>query len=715
MSYSNIKRTLAAALLVAFTAPSTLAISDSYDSVPYKSSMLLTGDVKLTENNDTITLSLRDSDVKQVLRMFADKAGMNIVFHNSVTGKVTLDLVNMQINEAFNLVLQISGMNYYQQGNTMIVMSKSSPDNASYSKQEMMVFPVKYVSAAKIADFLNKNVFGMKKAGLSSVDAATVNSATNELIVFGMPSDVAIIQKVIEQFDKEPFSKTFAVNHTTPAEMANMICNMLLPSRGIVSGGSDAGGVAPSAPVSSEEGEMTGGAASIAGSSGGGGTALKLGEGIVACSISATTAGNVVAPFDVQNLSIAYFPQRGTITLMGGSEAQAAMIENFIKTNDVKQPQAFLEVSIVELNEQGSKEFQNNWQVSSKAWGASFLGGSFSGGRPGGPYGNWMPATDYVWNSKDNTGDPYTDKDGNNGNYESCNTVVQLFNGTKDVTNKATYNVVESEGLTGTWDAENYKYSVTDLATDTGYADIQATYHSLTVTKRFSVSKAKAGEALQGKSTYEIWKELGYEGDASDFIEYLKGQSAYEYAKEHGYDGSEEEFGSKLATPTPTKLSELENDLYGSENKIPSEFLDVEAPQSDWNQSDSSQKDYIKNRTHYDDTESGGQLKQLDEKFIPDAIARVNYVDNKFATKEEVSNIDLSGYETTENANAKLTEAKSYTDTAVANLVDSAPETMNTIGELATAMKENQDVVEALDNAITNKSQVQFIIWGADD
>lgn len=427
MGYSNIKRVLAAALLLAFTAPSTLAVSgySNGEMAPYRSSMLLKGDVKLTESDSTITLSLRDSDVKQVLRMFADKAGKNIVFHNSVSGKVTLDLVNTPINEAFNLVLQISGMNYYMQGNTMIVMSKSTPDNAAYSKQEMMVFPVKYVSAAKIADFLNKNVFAMKKPGMSSVDAATVNSATNELIIFGMPSDAEIVRKVIEQFDKEPFTKTFAVNHTTPAEMANMICNMLLPARGIVQSSKDSTpAVAPAmfdTDVSEDsEGVSTGGAASLmsgapadgeGGSMGGSSTAMKLGEGIVACSISASASGSV-APFDVQNLSIAYFPQRGTITLMGGSEAQAAMIENFIKSNDVKQPQAFLEVSIVELTEQGSKEFQNNWQVSSKAWGATFNGSSFSGGRPGGPYGNWMPATDYVWDGPNGSKTPYTSEDG---------------------------------------------------------------------------------------------------------------------------------------------------------------------------------------------------------------------------------------------------------------------------------------------------------------
>ena len=408
MSYSNIKRVLASALLLAFTAPSTLAFT-GYDSSPYVASTVVASDVKLTDKNDLITLSLRDSDVKQVLRMFADKAGMNIVFHNSVSGKVTLDLVQTPINDAFNLVLQISGMNYYKQGNTMIVIAKDSPDNASYSKQEMMVFPIQYVSAGKIAEFLNKNVFGMKRPGLSGVDAATVNSASNELIVFGMPSDIPIVEKVIEQFDREPFTKTFAVNHTTPAEMANMICNMLLPSRGTSSGkDSSEKTIIPTSP-----GTSTGGAAGIitgAAASTSSGTELKLGEGVVACSVSATAGSSSVAPFDVQNLSISYFPQRGTITLMGGSEAQARMIENFIKANDVKQPQAFLEVSIVELNETGSKEFQNNWQVQSKAWGVNFNGTSTSGGRAGGQSGNFIENTRYMW--ENGTGDPYQDDEG---------------------------------------------------------------------------------------------------------------------------------------------------------------------------------------------------------------------------------------------------------------------------------------------------------------
>lgn len=421
MSYGNIKRVIAAALLFAFSAPSTIALT-AYDSNPYVASTTIAGDVRLTNKNDLITLSLRDSDVRQVLRMFADKAGMNIVFHKSVEGKVTLDLVKTPINEAFNLVLQISGLNYYKQGNTMIVMSKASEANAAFSKQEMMTFPVQYVSAEKIADFLNKNVFGMHKTGISGVDAATVNNATNELIVFGMPSDIPIVEKVIAQFDREPFSKTFAVNHTTPAEMADMICNVLLPSRGIGSS-STTKKSAPEAFIPREPGSSTGGAAGIiTGFASSSNSEMKLGEGIVACSVSATNTDSSVAPFNVQNLSIAYFPQRGTITLMGGSEAQARMIENFIKSNDVKQPQAFLEVSIVELNESGSKEFQNNWQIQSKAWGMNFNGTSMSGGRSGGQSGNVIQNTRYMW--ENGTGKPYQD---DNGAWQIPEQIKQTF------------------------------------------------------------------------------------------------------------------------------------------------------------------------------------------------------------------------------------------------------------------------------------------------
>lgn len=404
MKYSNIQRVISASMLLAFMIPFSGVSMAAYDSYnPYdsysSSGMTLTNSSRLTDINQKINLSLRDSDVKQVIRMFADKAGKNVIFHSSVSGKVTMDLVDMPINDAFDLVLQVTGLKYYVQNNTLIVLAKGSEDNANFAKQEMMLFPVNYIAASKIADFLNSNVFN------EGAETATVNAATNEVIVFGMPSSRAIVQKVLDQLDREPLSRTFTVNHTTPAEMADMICNMLLPAQGSnAASGGGKGSYAPPTPgvMGGAAGIVTGGAAN---SSMGGSSDIKLGESTVACTISQNAQGSgkgASAGFDLQNLSVSFFPQRGTILVMGGSEAQLNMIERFIKNNDVKQKQAYLEMSIVELTEQGSKEFANNWQIQSHAWGFDFRGGQLSGGREGGLFERMVPVTMGVWQNVGN-------------------------------------------------------------------------------------------------------------------------------------------------------------------------------------------------------------------------------------------------------------------------------------------------------------------------
>jgi len=52
---------------------------------------------------------------------------------------------------------------------------------------------------------------------------------------------------------------------------------------------------------------------------------------------------------------------------------------------------------------------------------------------------------------------------------------------------------------------------------------------------------------------------------------------------------------------------------------------------------------------------------------------------------------------------------KNYTDTEIASLVDSAPETLDTLGELATAFQENKDVVDVLNSAIATKADINYV------
>ena len=54
---------------------------------------------------------------------------------------------------------------------------------------------------------------------------------------------------------------------------------------------------------------------------------------------------------------------------------------------------------------------------------------------------------------------------------------------------------------------------------------------------------------------------------------------------------------------------------------------------------------------------------------------------------------------------------KIYVDTKIADLVNSAPDTLDTLGELATALEENQEVVDILNASITNKQNKNVIVY----
>lgn len=86
-----------------------------------------------------------------------------------------------------------------------------------------------------------------------------------------------------------------------------------------------------------------------------------------------------------------------------------------------------------------------------------------------------------------------TDADGNCKNFPEVATTVSVFMGSVDVTDKATYTVTKSSGITGSWNLSTKTYTVTALSTDSGYVDISATYSKLKGSRRFTIAKLKAG------------------------------------------------------------------------------------------------------------------------------------------------------------------------------------------------------------------------------
>lgn len=98
-------------------------------------------------------------------------------------------------------------------------------------------------------------------------------------------------------------------------------------------------------------------------------------------------------------------------------------------------------------------------------------------------------------------------------------------------------------------------------------------------------------------------------------------------------------------------------------------------------------------------------------------IAVLNAIDTTKADKTEIPTLTsqltndsnfiesttLDNYYNKTEVDAFHGTLEDYVDNQVAALVNAAPETLDTLGELATAIQNNASVVEALDASITNK------------
>lgn len=132
-------------------------------------------------------------------------------------------------------------------------------------------------------------------------------------------------------------------------------------------------------------------------------------------------------------------------------------------------------------------------------------------------------------------------------------------------------------------------------------------------------------------------------------------------------------------------------------------------PQPDWNQTDETQKDYIKNKpedlAHTSDIPAVDATLSVegataDAKATGDAIQSISTLvgDEPVATQIteaiEANKVDLTGYAT-----------ETYVDTKVAGLVDAAPEALNTLNELSAALGDDPNFATTVATQIGNKAE----------
>ena len=141
---------------------------------------------------DNITLDFRDTDIREIIKMIAQKSGTNIIAEKSVRGNVTVRLTDVYYEEAMNLIAKTNGFAVRKIGNTWILAEEKKLINA-FEKGLTITKRLQYAKAADVSKIISQTI---KK----EVKVAT-DERINAVIVSGGKDILDEVKKLIETID----------------------------------------------------------------------------------------------------------------------------------------------------------------------------------------------------------------------------------------------------------------------------------------------------------------------------------------------------------------------------------------------------------------------------------------------------------------------------------------------------------------------------------
>jgi len=156
-----------------------------------------------------ISLDLRDIDIKDALKYFALKSGLNIVSTEAVKGRVTLIVENVLVKDVFDIMLRSNELAYDKTGNIYNVMTEKEY-TAMYGKQfsdirQVKVFRLKYA--------IPDQAFSLLDTMKSKVGRVLVDTESGSVLCMDSAAVIEQMEAALKEFEKSDLVRVFDLNY----------------------------------------------------------------------------------------------------------------------------------------------------------------------------------------------------------------------------------------------------------------------------------------------------------------------------------------------------------------------------------------------------------------------------------------------------------------------------------------------------------------------
>lgn len=159
--------------------------------------MILFKDIPgLIKNPTFVTLKFDNADVREVLRLIAQRGGMNLIIDESVKGRFTIDVRAVPLDEFFGIVLKTNGLAARRIGTSLLIAEEKQLKDKIDSSQAA-TFRLNNATAQDVVTIL-QGVMDQKSKGKILLIA---DNRTNSVVASGTSEDLKKIRNAIRAID----------------------------------------------------------------------------------------------------------------------------------------------------------------------------------------------------------------------------------------------------------------------------------------------------------------------------------------------------------------------------------------------------------------------------------------------------------------------------------------------------------------------------------
>jgi len=159
-----------------------------------------------------INLTMRQAEIKAVLRAMAKSVNLNLMLKNDLKGEISVDFRGVSWDQAFVGLLRTHGLTYVWEGDIILVKTADDIEQDLKRRVQMrdiqwvepllqpVVVNIDYADSKKLAelllDFLTKDKDGKPRGSIK------VDEHSNSLVISAMRDDLTKMLPIIEKLDK---------------------------------------------------------------------------------------------------------------------------------------------------------------------------------------------------------------------------------------------------------------------------------------------------------------------------------------------------------------------------------------------------------------------------------------------------------------------------------------------------------------------------------